>query len=48
MEIRDKIPLNLELMANPVNWIIILLMVAIAGLAVHLIFAQAQVNLGDS
>lgn len=44
MAIKDKIPLNLELMMNPVNWVIILLMVAIAGLAIHLIFSVPQAN----
>jgi hypothetical protein len=33
-----KIPLNFELMKNPYNWVIIVLMVAIAGFAVALIF----------
>lgn len=48
MDIKDKIPLNLELMANPINWVIIILMVAIAGLALHLIFKTPTVNLGDN
>lgn len=30
--------LNLELMSNPVNWIIISLMVLIAGIALGLVF----------
>jgi hypothetical protein len=34
----DKIPLNTALLANPVNWLIIILMVWIAGLAMALIF----------
>ena len=42
MNIREKIPLNFELMMNPVNWVIVLLMIAIAGLAVHLIFSQTS------
>jgi len=33
-----KIPLNFELMKNPYNWVVIVLMVAIAGFAVALIF----------
>lgn len=37
---KNKIPLNFELLSNPVNWVIILLMVAIAGLAVNLIFSK--------
>jgi len=38
--IKNKIPLNFDLLANPVNWVIILLMVAIAGMAVNLIFSK--------
>lgn len=38
--IRNSIPLNFELAGNPVNWIIVLLMVAIAGMGVSLIFHQ--------
>lgn len=34
----DSIPLNFALMKNPVNWIIVLLMVYIVGLAISLIF----------
>lgn len=32
------VPLNFELLGNPVNWVIVILMVAIAGLATSLIF----------
>lgn len=32
------IPVNRDLAGNPVNWVIVVLMVAIAGLAVSLIF----------
>lgn len=39
-DIKSKIPLNFELAANPVNWIIVALMVAIAGLALSLLFYQ--------
>lgn len=38
MAARDYIPLNFELMANPINWVIIYLMVIIAGLGLSLIF----------
>jgi hypothetical protein len=47
MAIKDYVPLNLELMAHPINWIIIVLMVAIAGLGIALIThsaAAAPVN----
>lgn len=37
-------PINFELAANPVNWIIVFLMVAIAGLAVSLIFHPANLT----
>ena len=32
------IPVNWELMKNPYNWIIVLLMVAIAGFALSLLY----------
>lgn len=32
------VPLNFELLRNPYNWLVVGLMVAILGLAVHLIF----------
>ena len=34
----ERIPLNFALMANPWNWIVILLMVYILGLALSLLF----------
>lgn len=40
-------PLNFELIENPVNWAIVFLMVAIAGLAVSLIFHPANRTTGD-
>jgi len=46
--IKNKIPLNFELMGNPVNWVIVLLMVAIAGLAVNLIFSNSSMTAGDN
>lgn len=36
--VRKYLPLNFALMANPVNWVIITLMVALAGLGLALIF----------
>lgn len=38
--LKEKIPLNFEIIENPVNWVIVILMLAIAGLAVSLIFMQ--------
>jgi hypothetical protein len=38
-KIKTFIPLNFELMANPVNWIIITLMVLLAGIAMAHIFS---------
>jgi hypothetical protein len=38
MAARDYIPINIDLIANPMNWIIIYLMVVIAGLGLSLIF----------
>jgi hypothetical protein len=34
----DSVPINWALMRNPVNWVIVLLMVYIAGLGLALIF----------
>ena len=34
----EYIPLNFELLRNPYNWVVVLLMVMIAGLAVATIF----------
>jgi hypothetical protein len=41
-DIKDKMPLNFELAGNPVNWVIVFLMIAIAGLALSLIFHPAE------
>jgi hypothetical protein len=37
MAARDYIPLNFEILRSPINWIIILLIVAFGGLAIALI-----------
>lgn len=34
----DRLPLNIPLLMHPANWIIVLLMVWIAGLALSLLF----------
>ena len=34
--------INLELLKNPVNWIIVFLMIAIAGLSLSLIFHRGN------
>jgi hypothetical protein len=44
LDLKNKIPLNFELLGNPVNWVIILLMIAIAGLAVNLIFSESSTS----
>ena len=36
----DWLPINWELMKNPYNWVIIILMLAIAGFALHLVLPQ--------
>lgn len=38
MDIRPYIPLNFGIMANGYNWIVLVLMVTIAGLGLALIF----------
>ncbi len=37
-----QIPLNLDVMKNPANWVILFLMVAIAGLATSLLISPAK------
>ncbi len=37
-KIKAYTPLNFELVGNPINWVIVVLMVAIAALSVSLIF----------
>lgn len=39
-EIKAKIPVNWELLGNPVNWIIVFLMIAVAGAALALIVSS--------
>ncbi len=41
----DKL-INVQLLANPFNWVVVTLMVVIGGLAIHLIFNVAP-NSGD-
>lgn len=39
-KLKNYIPLNFALMANPVNWAIVILMIAIASLAIYHIFPK--------
>lgn len=43
-KLKEYLPLNFGLMANPVNWVIIVLMIAIAALAVYHIFPNNTVE----
>lgn len=43
-KIKTFIPLNFELMANPVNWVIITLMVLLAGIAMAHIFSTTPTD----
>lgn len=36
-KLKSWVPLNFEMMAHPANWVILFLMIAIAGLAMSLI-----------
>jgi hypothetical protein len=47
MNVREWLPLNLELMSNPYNWVVVALMVLMAGLALGLIFHPANAETGD-
>lgn len=42
MEIKENLPLNFELLSNPVNWVIVGLMVLIAGFSLSLIFHREE------
>lgn len=37
-KLKSILPLNFELMGNPVNWVIVTLMIALAGVGLALIF----------
>jgi hypothetical protein len=37
MSLKDAIPINWELAGNPVNWVMVALMIAIAGVALAVI-----------
>lgn len=41
------IPINVELIRNPYNWVVVVLMVVIAGLALHLIFSPMSLPTSD-
>lgn len=36
----DWLPINWQLIANPLNWVIVILMLAIAAYGLHLILPQ--------
>lgn len=42
MAVSDHVPINTELAGNPVNWLIVFLMVAISGLALSLVFSKVN------
>jgi hypothetical protein len=39
-KLKSYLPLNFALMTNPVNWAIVILMIAIAALAIYHIFPK--------
>lgn len=41
-ELLAKLPINVELIRNPMNWVIILLMIAIAGAAIAFIIPNGR------
>jgi hypothetical protein len=43
-KIKSLIPLNWALLGNPINWVIVVLMIAIAGYSVALIFNNSTAN----
>lgn len=49
METAKKyLPLNFELLSNPINWLIVLLMVITAGIALSLVFGMKAKSEGNS
>jgi hypothetical protein len=34
----DYVPLNIDLIANPFNWVIVVLMIAVAGIGLAFVF----------
>lgn len=42
MPFKDYIPVNWALIGNPYNWVVVTLMVMVAGLALSLLFPAAQ------
>jgi hypothetical protein len=46
--LRKYIPINFELIANPINWVIVVLMVVIAGLALAVIFPTNDISEGKN
>ena len=45
--LKAKIPLNWALMANPINWVIVWVMVAIAGYGIALIQNSSMSNMKE-
>jgi hypothetical protein len=43
-KIKNFIPLNFELLSNPINWVIVTLMVLVAGMALAHIFKSPTGN----
>lgn len=39
----DKLPINWEVIMNPLNWVTVLLMLAIAGIALHIFLPNINV-----
>lgn len=45
--VKNAIPVNWDLLRNPVNWIIVFLMVAVAGAAIAVIFSATGATKDD-
>lgn len=43
-KVKAYIPLNFDLMKNPVNWVVITLMVMIAGIGLTVIFRNSMLQ----
>lgn len=46
-KIKNAIPLNFSLLANPYNWLVVALIVALGGVAVVAIISQSNASLAQ-
>lgn len=47
-KIKNYLPINFAILSNPVNWVLVTLMVALAGVALTFVFNSSQGNKNGS